>query len=90
MIIPHALAGEQHRGAVLEMPLDPLDARRERVDVDLGLVLLEAHAAQVRRLKLMAPPVAIMVLDGMQSSRCAAPPTRSRSIMVTCAPSLAA
>ena len=38
----------------------------------------------------MAPPVAIIVLDGMQSQRWAAPPTTSRSTIVTCAPSLAA
>ena len=40
--------------------------------------------------KLMAPPVAIIVFDGMQSHRCAAPPTMSRSIIVTCAPCRAA
>ena len=34
----------------------------------------------------MAPPVAIIVFDGMQSSKCAAPPTISRSIIVTWAP----
>ena len=38
----------------------------------------------------MAPPVAIMALDGMQSHRWAAPPTMSRSISVTSAPSRAA
>ena len=38
----------------------------------------------------MAPPVAIMVLDGMQSQRWAAPPTTSRSISVTSAPRRAA
>ncbi len=38
----------------------------------------------------MAPAVAIMALDGMQSSRWAAPPTMSRSIIVTSAPSRAA
>src|SRR4051794_20895936 len=38
----------------------------------------------------MAPPVAIIVFDGMQSHRCAAPPTMSRSIIVTCAPCRAA
>ncbi len=40
--------------------------------------------------KLTAPPVAIIVLDGMQSHRWAAPPTMSRSISVTLAPSRAA
>ena len=38
----------------------------------------------------MAPPVAIIAFDGMQSSRCAAPPTISRSMMVTSAPMRAA
>ena len=37
-----------------------------------------------------APPVAIMAFDGMQSHRWAAPPTMSRSISVTSAPSRAA
>ena len=44
----------------------------------------------IRRLKLIAPPVAIIVFDGMQSHRCAAPPIVSRSINVTSAPSRAA
>ena len=43
-----------------------------------------------RRRKLIAPPVAIIVFDGMQSHRWAAPPTTSRSITVTSAPSRAA
>ena len=34
----------------------------------------------------MAPPVAIIAFDGMQSHRWAAPPTMSRSISVTSAP----
>jgi hypothetical protein len=34
----------------------------------------------------MAPPVAIMALDGMQSQRWAAPPPMSFSIMTTSAP----
>ena len=38
----------------------------------------------------MAPPVAIMALDGMQSHRLAAPPTTSRSIRVTSTPRRAA
>src|ERR1700677_4795631 len=38
----------------------------------------------------MAPPVAIIALDGMQSQRLAAPPTTSRSISVTSTPSRAA
>ena len=38
----------------------------------------------------MAPPVAIMALEGMQSHRLAAPPTMSRSISVTSTPSMAA
>ena len=33
----------------------------------------------IRRVKLIAPPVAIIVFDGMQSHRWAAPPTTSRS-----------
>src|SRR5680860_1096076 len=45
---------------------------------------------RMRREKLMAPPVAIIVLDGMQSQRCAAPPMTSRSITVTLAPRRAA
>ena len=40
--------------------------------------------------KLIAPPVAIIVFDGMQSHRWAAPPTTSRSTMVTSAPIRAA
>ena len=40
----------------------------------------------MRREKLIAPPVAIIVFDGMQSHRCAAPPMTSRSIIVTCGP----
>src|SRR5438309_9773901 len=43
-----------------------------------------------RREKPMAPPVAIMALDGMQSHRWAAPPTTSRSTSVTWAPRRAA
>ena len=44
-----------------------------------------------RRLHVvMAPPVAIMAFDGMQSHRWAAPPTTSRSISVTSAPRRAA
>ena len=41
----------------------------------------------MRRTKDMAPPVAIMALDGMQSHRWAAPPTTSFSMRVTSAPS---
>ena len=44
----------------------------------------------MRREKLSAPAVAIIALDGMQSHRCAAPPTMSRSTRVTWAPRLAA
>ena len=40
--------------------------------------------------KLIAPPVAIIVLDGTQSSRWAAPPRISRSIKVTDTPRRAA
>ena len=61
----------------------------ERLGVDLGVGLLEPHPVDRRR-KLIAPPVAIIVLDGMQSHRWAAPPTTSRSIIVTSAPSRAA
>ena len=43
-----------------------------------------------RRTKAMAPPLAIMALDGMQSHRWAAPPTTSRSMRVTSAPRRAA
>ena len=38
----------------------------------------------------MAPPVAIIAFDGMQSRRLAAPPTMSRSISVTSTPRRAA
>src|SRR5581483_10079111 len=44
----------------------------------------------MRRLKDMAPPVAIIAFDGMQSHRWAAPPIRSRSTIVTSAPRRAA
>src|SRR5215207_157660 len=44
----------------------------------------------MRREKLIAPPVAIIVLLGMQSQRWAAPPITSRSITVTLAPKRAA
>ena len=43
-----------------------------------------------RRTNDMAPPLAIMALDGMQSHRWAAPPRTSRSIRVTRAPRRAA
>ena len=43
-----------------------------------------------RRRKLIAPPVAIIVFDGMQSHRWAAPPITSRSTIVTSAPKRAA
>ena len=62
----------------------------EQLDVDLGLGLLESHPSPIWRLKLIAWPVAIIVLLGMQSHRWAAPPTTSRSITVTLAPSRAA
>ena len=42
------------------------------------------------RRKFMAPPVAIIAFEGMQSHRWAAPPTRSRSTRVTSAPKRAA
>src|SRR3954471_2411662 len=44
----------------------------------------------MRLLNDMAPPVAIIAFDGMQSHRCAAPPTTSRSTMTTSAPNRAA
>ena len=59
------------------------------IHVEAGVLVGEAHALDAR-VKLMAPPVAIMVLDGMQSHRWAAPPTMSRSIRVTSAPRRAA
>src|SRR5438309_902095 len=43
-----------------------------------------------RFVNAIAPPVAIIAFDGMQSHRWAAPPTMSRSITVTSAPSRAA
>ena len=51
--------------------------------------LLEAHPGRARR-NAIAPPVAIIVFDGMQSHRWAAPPMTSRSIIVTSAPRRAA
>ena len=39
----HALALQQPGRAVLQVRLDPLDARRQRLGVDLGDGLLEAH-----------------------------------------------
>ena len=62
----------------------------ERLDVDLGLADCSSPIPPMRRLKLIAPPVAIIVLLGMQSHRWAAPPITSRSITVTLAPSRAA
>ena len=44
----------------------------------------------MRRVNAMAPPVAIMVFEGMQSHRWAAPPMTSRSMSVTSAPKRAA
>jgi hypothetical protein len=38
-----ALAVEEARGVVLEVPLDALDALTQRLDVDLGVGLFEAH-----------------------------------------------
>src|SRR5580704_7858636 len=43
-----------------------------------------------RRANESPPPAAIIALEGIQSHRFAAPPTMSRSIMVTCAPRRAA
>ena len=53
--------------------LDPLDARRQRLGVDLADACSRPIPVERRR-KLIAPPVAIIVFDGMQSSRWAAPP----------------
>src|SRR5438270_4682139 len=50
----------------------------------------ERPMPSMRREKVMAPPVAIMALDGMQSQRWAAPPMTSRSTRVTSAPRRAA
>jgi hypothetical protein len=44
----------------------------------------------MRWMVAIAPPVAIMALEGMQSHRLAAPPTMSRSMSVTSTPRLAA
>jgi hypothetical protein len=42
---PHPLTLEQLGGVVAHVTLDALDARRERLHVDLGVGLLEAHPA---------------------------------------------
>ena len=52
--------------------------------------LFSSPMPRMRLASDMAPPVAIIVFDGMQSHRCAAPPTTSRSTRVTCAPKRAA
>ena len=83
-----ALAPQQLDDAVLEVGLDPLDRERERLGVDLGLACSRPMPVERRR-KLIAPPVAIIVLEGMQSHRWAAPPMTSRSTIVTLAPSRA-
>ena len=46
--------------------------------------------SSLRRANDMAPPVAIMAFEGMQSHRWPAPPMTSRSTRVTSAPSRAA
>jgi hypothetical protein len=51
---------------------------------------LSSPMPRMRRLNDIAPPVAIIVFDGMQSNRWAAPPIRSRSTRVTSAPRRAA
>ena len=60
------------------------------VQVDLGRRAGLRPMPGERRTNDMAPPLAIMALDGMQSQRWAAPPTTSRSIRVTWAPRRAA
>ena len=45
----HALALEQPGRALLQALLDPLDALGQRRDVDLGVLLLEAHAVDAPR-----------------------------------------
>ncbi len=67
----------------------PIRSRSASI-VDLGPLALEPHAPTSGRENEIAPPVAIIVFDGMQSSRWAAPPTMSRSIIVTWAPRRAA
>ena len=76
---------EQPGHLLVEVGLDLLDPPPLGVDVQAG-VLMGKPIPSMRRVKLMAPPVAIMVLEGMQSQRWAAPPTMSRSIRVTSAP----
>ena len=62
----------------------------QRLEVERGRHVGEAHALASALISDRAPPVAIIAFDGMQSHRWAAPPTMSRSTSVTSAPSRAA
>ena len=77
---------------VIELVQAALDRRHplaQRVDVEVALGL-RAPSACARSSSTSSPPVAISAFDGMQSHRCAAPPTMSRSTSVTSAPRVAA
>ena len=80
---------QQVDDVVLEARLDRLDAVAQALEVELRLARRQAHAG-AGATSPIAPPVAIIALDGMQSQRWAAPPTMSRSTIVTSAPSRAA
>ena len=69
----HALALQQPRRARVQVGLDPFDACGQRFRVDRRRRLLQSHACRAAE-EAQSPPVAIIVFDGMQSSRCAAPP----------------
>ena len=64
--------------------------RADSSSVSTSAIACSSPIPVERRRNDMAPPVAIIVLDGMQSHRWAAPPTTSRSIIVTWAPRRAA
>ncbi len=64
--------------------------RPDRASVSTSAIACSRPIPVDRRRNDMAPPVAIIVFDGMQSHRWAAPPTTSRSTIVTWAPRRAA
>ena len=86
---PHALRLEQAGDAVAQRrppcPRCGRAARRRR-----GGRPRRAPSCLARASSVSSLPVATIALLGMQSQRCAAPPTMSRSIIVTSAPSDAA
>ena len=60
--------------------------RAARASVSTSATACSRPMPVERRRNAIAPPVAIIVFDGMQSHRWAAPPMTSRSIIVTSAP----